>query len=893
MTTPAVCSGGNAIIDAGGTCAGYEGIIEVAGDPNFVDAVGDCVSWDLDFYISTDAANALGIDCQDVTALDLQPGPPTYAFGDGFTDITGQGYVYIGTFNNCSQVSIPMPFNTTCEPIIIDVYALSWNWSIEQDLIPGDFICNLGGYDPSVPPATFSVSILPFYTVQGTTDYTLSCGNYYTALGFDCNGDGSIFTLDVLDGDDCGGENTATPDFQAGEACITFTATADLSGITAVNPACYVQVPLSSAEDVDGDGDWDGVDIAALQGFPGDAVVEGCYGLIDTYPPTTTCLQPLTPPVCDFITPLAVCSGENVVLSAGPTCEGYNGVIDIDGDGFISPPNDCVSWDADVYVSSTNDPVTGLPTSPGLPTISAPVTSGGDVVDQGYTYLGTLNECLDGSIGAFSNSTCTPGSFEVYIISWNYSYQYDETPGDLICDLGGYTPDGPGCAVMVNVYPEPFVALETPGTCDGGPSSVVINAADGTECASDTAPTTPTTPVDCGTTDTDMFMYNFTAADLGLDTAPTACQQTFMGQIVVSCTSIACCDTPDPIVTPATVCEGNSDMLMATCGAGETTNWYADDGAGAPDIAGGIVGTGGTFSPTDTAPGTYTYYAECVDAGGCASNAVPVTYTINPVPSAAFTCPVLDCSDPTNNILELEPLDNNGVVGATGAWTGTGAVLVPGGGANPGDVVELGLGLGVPGTTYTLIYILTAPGGCTSEAMCTFTFPLEAEDAVVASATVCEGEPAMLTATCGAGETVNWYADDGAGAPDIAGGIIATGGSFSPTDTAPGTYTYHTECETIDFCTGNAVPVTLTIEPNPTIDAPGQPLTCSSGPQPLNPNPTGGVYSGSGAVFVVNDQLDSAGQTFGTYDLTYTIGSCSVTIQFEYDTDCGANGGQF
>jgi len=164
-------------------------------------------------------------------------------------------------------------------------------------------------------------------------------------------------------------------------------------------------------------------------------------------------------------------------------------------------------------------------------------------------------------------------------------------------------------------------------------------------------------------------------------------------------------------------------------------------------------------------------------------------------------------------------------------------------------------------------------------------------DPTVTPATVCEGEPATLMATCGAGETTNWYADDGTGAPDIAGGTVATGGSFSPADVAAGTYTYYAECEDADGCISNPVPVTLTIEAQPTIDTPV--VTCTSGPQPLNPMPTGGTYSGSGAGFVVADQVDPAGQTPGTYDLTYTVGNCSVTIQFTYDTDCDANGGQF
>ena len=867
----------------------------------FVGTPADC---DITFSVTFN--DLLCIDETDLTAFCGAAGPDE---GDGAGNISSADQTLTWTSAGPDTgTEAGFDFITLSGPGENDA-TFNYQAAIDAGIAPGTDVCyDIAGF---VPGNNFLSAPL-FMDVQGTSPdcYIGACCPIMSQVCFTVP---ACFSCPVITDptltDNCSCDNEAATALEAMGTCpaVDFTSTDGASGITAVD----VTNPF-------------GAPSYQLSMNPSDFTTPpaGCT-LVSAVVTYTTTGEVAPPGGC-------VPNDQDLFLMDLYTQAG--GTIFFDPTGHVSPgatyvtPNlvTTVGWDPsqglDMFVQqnnnlSPNDPcggwsLTDMAMSVVL-TYSCPAPA---PMFTWYGSAGSPQTVGDTSMMVGSGAAFTPATGDVDIfgntfdpaVCGNYTFctssicQYPDDmgmladcPSELVCATYTVNPN-PGSTVDLN---DEVCEVDAPvdfdlGAANGGGTDFDV--------FTDAALTTPATG---GTVTTGVF----TAPDTAPGTYTYYYQQAGAGTCAfpnfVADANCVCAFTPgeitliinsspaDPIVTPATVCEGNSDMLTATCGAGETTNWYADDGAGAPDIAGGIEGTGGSFSPTDTAPGTYTYYAECVSAGGCASNTVPVTYTINPVPSAAFTCPVLDCSDPTNNILELDPLDNNGVVGATGAWSGNGASLVAGG-SNPGDISSLGIGLGTPGTTYTLTYIVTAPGGCTSEAMCTFTFPLEAEDAVVASATICEGEPAMLTATCGAGETVNWYADDGAGAPDIAGGIIATGGSFSPADTAPGTYTYHTECETIDFCTSNAVPVTLTIEPNPTIDTPA-PLTCSSGPQPLNPNPTGGVYSGSGAVFVVNDQLDPAGQTFGTYDLTYTVGSCSVTIQFEYDTDCGANGGQF
>ena len=316
----------------------------------------------------------------------------------------------------------------------------------------------------------------------------------------------------------------------------------------------------------------------------------------------------------------------------------------------------------------------------------------------GGTWNGTI--CADLAGPALANTTCAPLTYTFFVLPWDRDFDSD---GDGV--FGEYNVGGGGeCTwerIDVVVWPDGLVVVETPGVCDGAASSVVVNAADGTECAAATAATSPTTPADCGMTVTDMFMYSFTAADLGLDMAPAACQPTFMGQIDVPCTSIACCDVTDPIVVSVESCEGAGSATLTASGDADcqTINWYSD-AAGTT-----LVGTGTSYTPTDTAPGTYTYYAECFNptGTGCSSALVAGTFTINTLPVPTLDTPTLACS---GEVLALNPMPAGGVFSGTGASfvDAAGTAIV----ANYADVMS-------EGVVYDLTYTLTDASGCVGE----------------------------------------------------------------------------------------------------------------------------------------------------------------------------------
>lgn len=145
------------------------------------------------------------------------------------------------------------------------------------------------------------------------------------------------------------------------------------------------------------------------------------------------------------------------------------------------------------------------------------------------------------------------------------------------------------------------------------------------------------------------------------------------GCIATSTTLAPDCSCPiiDDAVNPIDVntCEGNPNgALQVSLGSnGDTINWYTT-ATGGTSLANGL-----SFTPTDTAIGIYTYYAEASEAvNGCiSSNRIPVTLTIEPIPVADTLNDVEGCE-----FFVLPNLSNNNNY-YTGA-NGTGQLLTAG-----------------------------------------------------------------------------------------------------------------------------------------------------------------------------------------------------------------------
>ncbi|MGB5553597.1 MAG: T9SS type B sorting domain-containing protein, partial [Flavobacteriaceae bacterium] len=403
-----------------------------------------------------------------------------------------------------------------------------------------------------------------------------------------------------------------------------------------------------------------------------------------------------------------------------------------------------------------------------------------------------------------------------------------------------------------------------------------------------TVNTVPTFTVDSTTCAPDLLSYDvaFTinAGNVTNTTAGTLTGNSIIGipsgtDITVTVDNNGCIRT-FPLTAPActcpvvdepineingAICEGGAnpplEVELPVTGVGDQVNWFDVDTGGTP------LTTGLTFTPTDTAVGTYTYYAESEQVvSGCTSvTRVPVTLTITAIPVAdvlgdvqvcgSYVLPVLNadnnyftapagggtqlnageevtasqtvyifaqspanvnCTDESSfmvNLDEMPVIVVNQVTCSPDLATysleftvNTGVVT-----ANAGTIVGNTV-MGIPGgTTITLtvtnntcseIFTSLAP-----ECLCSIIEPpTNPTDAIV-----CIGQPNQALSvelpSSGLGDQVSWYTSP------TGGTALANTLSYTPVETAAGSYTYYVEAEEIiSGCTSESrTPVTLTI----------------------------------------------------------------------------------
>ena len=464
-------------------------------------------------------------------------------------------------------------------------------------------------------------------------------------------------------------------------------------------------------------------------------------------------------------------------------------------------------------------------------------------------------------------------------------------------------------------------------TFAGGPDDIVTYTTDG-------GATMPTITLDAAG-----------AATLTL-TAPTADITLEIVQVEEDVSG--CIVTPTPTITSTIVVIPNLDVPQnevdnANCSGdptaplsadipltgGDRIDWYA-----AP-TGGTTLASGTTYTPVDTAPGSYIYYAETVDSGsGCASTRIPVTLTIIATPTAQIF--------PDQNICGsyILPVLNTGNNYFTGSG-GTGTMLNAGDnitttqtifiytetGTTPNCSDESSFTVNVTPApvltvldrvcsadlaTYTIEFTITGgivtttagivvgnevqniPAGTDvtltlTDATCVQMIPITAPDCScpvldnpvnLVNGTNCFGEPTatlMAEIPTTGGDTLNWY-DAATG-----GNLVGTGTSFTPIQTAIGTYSFFVETlETASGCTSGRSEVTLTIVDRPTADMLANVEACESYTlPPLSANNQ--YYTGpaaSGNQLVAGEQI-TASQTIYVYSTLGAGPSCFDESSFD------------
>ncbi|TVZ13854.1 T9SS type B sorting domain-containing protein [Maribacter sp. MAR_2009_72] len=389
--------------------------------------------------------------------------------------------------------------------------------------------------------------------------------------------------------------------------------------------------------------------------------------------------------------------------------------------------------------------------------------------------------------------------------------------------------------------------------------------------------------------------------------------------------------------TDQAACEGSANIAISVeldpLGTGDTIDWFSGPTGGVS------LGSGLTYTSIETAPNTYTYYAEASSSTtGCTSaTRTAVTYTINPsVTADIITVPTNICDSYTLPALSA---GNNYYTG-TG---GTGTILTAGEiittsqtiyvytetGTTPNCTDESSFILNIDTTpslipvsntcstdllTYEVVFqpltgtLTTTAGtvvgndtitdipagtditvtatnnGCATNLDITApncNCPTLDEPVNIQDQSNCTGQPtATLSAdlpTTG-GDTLNWY--------DVASGgvLLGSGNTFTPTETLTGTYSYFVETfDSVTSCSSIRSEVVLTIIDTPVADSlANPPASCDSYTLPaLNPGNT--YYTGPNATGTIlnADDLITSSQTIYIFAESGTNPNCTDENSFD------------
>lgn len=388
--------------------------------------------------------------------------------------------------------------------------------------------------------------------------------------------------------------------------------------------------------------------------------------------------------------------------------------------------------------------------------------------------------------------------------------------------------------------------------------------------------------------------------------------------------------------TNASICEGAANTPISVdldpLGSGDTINWY--------DVAtaGTSLSSGLTYTSTETLPNTYTYYAEAENmASGCVSaTRIPVTFTINATVVAdiigdqticdTYTLPALsvgnnyytntggtgtllnagdiittsqtiyvytetgttpNCTDESNFDVTIDitpsliPISNTCSLDLstyeivfqafTGTLTSTAGTVV---GNDTVTDIPAGTDITVTGTNNACVTSLTitAPN-CNCPTLDAPINPLNGSN--------CQGSPTSNLSvdlpTTG-GDTINWY-DAASG-----GNFLVSGTTFTPLDTAAGTYTYYAETfDSVTACESVRTPVTLTIINTPIADTMTNPAPSCDSYTLLPLNSGNNYYTGPNATGTMLNSGDiiTTSQTIYIYAESGTTPNCTDESSFD------------
>jgi hypothetical protein len=287
--------------------------------------------------------------------------------------------------------------------------------------------------------------------------------------------------------------------------------------------------------------------------------------------------------------------------------------------------------------------------------------------------------------------------------------------------------------------------------------------------------------------------------------------------------------------TAPTVCtSGSTNITVALSDAG--VNYQLRDNATNTNIGTAVAGTGGTISlPTGTLSATTTFNILATNtSAGCSyqlTNMATVTVVTPPADRTVAAAASAVCSGSATNITVAlsqsginYQLRNNATNAAIGAAV-----------AGTGGTINLPTGAIAANTTYN---VLASNAGCSVQMSNTPTVTVNALPATPAGGnnSRCGTGTVTITATPGAGETIDWYSAASGGT------LLLTGNTSYTTPSISATTIYYAQARnTTTGCLAAARrAVTATVNPLPASPTAGNNSRCSTGTVTITATPGSG-----------------------------------------------------
>ncbi|MEO3405942.1 PKD-like domain-containing protein [Mucilaginibacter sp. CAU 1740] len=402
----------------------------------------------------------------------------------------------------------------------------------------------------------------------------------------------------------------------------------------------------------------------------------------------------------------------------------------------------------------------------------------------------------------------------------------------------------PRAAIQVQVTPLPVApASQSPSTCYGTSTTLIADAnptgsyAWFTTAVGGTAVSNSNSFVTPVLTSTTTYYVQHSNGDCTSDRTP----------VIVNITSQP--SPPDAADVPP-VCNGGQATLTATSTqTGGAIQWFTAASGGNP------VFTGSPFV-TPALTQAATYYVQYRDAGGCASERIPVSVTVLDAIAKPVVTTTPICAGTAATLKATgSPDDYQWYDQPTG-----GTLLIAG---DTYVTPEL--------TTTTTYYVQSIVNDCTSPrtAVTVTVNPMPVAPNVNGPTQVCPGESAVLNSP--ASGTVQWFNVATGGTPVFTGSSYTTPPLFNQT-------TFYVQVSN-GSCESDRTPFTVSITSviNPQFQYPSG-TVCTSGAnvKPVIFNPAGGTFSSlpAGLVFVNNStgEINVAASIPNNYTVIFTYG---------------------